>query len=182
MEWTSLAGSGLNFFEGWENTKSQRKEAELKRKSAEKQIGLLGQESLLVSNAYGQRKGIATDMFGNKMESLASKIGFNISDINRKSDFNASKSGLAFSGTVETSRNIGIDKTQTEGKFAAESLRDQLGRELMELDIWKSSEQNRIASEKEKLRGEISVYKEYEDQEYLGLPDWIHETLGWTPF
>ena len=182
MEWgTIISGgsAGLNFFEGWENTKSRRKEAGIKKASIAKQLEFLGEERSLVDKAYQGRKSIATDMFGNKMENLASRIGFQLVDTNRQFDFGAGRTGLSYSGTVETQRRSAIDQTRTEGKFGIRTLRDALGQELMELDIWRASEIGRIKSEATRLQAEHDVYGAIEKERYLGLPDWMHASASY---
>lgn len=166
---SAIAGLGLNLLEGAFGAAATRKQGRIMYKSYGEQLNLLGKEENLISNAYTSRVETAKDIYGNKMTSLAERVGLQTKGLNRQFDYAAGKTNMAFSGTVDASRNLEMDKLTNQFKETRQNLMDTLGKELSELDIWRQSEQGRVASEEAGLRAQRKVAKMQSNQHFLGI-------------
>lgn len=165
----AAAALGLNLLEGITNAGATRKQGRIMYKSYGEQLNLLGEEEGLVGKAYSSRVETAKDIYGNKMTSLAERVGLQTKGLNRQFDYAAGKTNMAFSGTVDASRNLEMDKLTNQFKETRQNLMDTLGKELSELGIWKESELGRIESERAGLEAQRKLAKMQKNSHYLGI-------------
>ena len=98
----ALVLGGLKIGESIFDASSDRAAARSNIKSIDEQIALMNKQKDELAFAYGQRKEMITDQFGNKIDFLTESTGRELGNIGERFDVAKSGSGLAFSGTLES--------------------------------------------------------------------------------
>ena len=74
---------GLSIYEGISGASSDRANARANIKSIDEQIALMNKQKDELAFAYGQRKEMITDQFGNKIDFLTESTGRELGEIGR---------------------------------------------------------------------------------------------------
>ena len=95
--------------------------------------------------------------------------GGKLEDIDYKYDVATSKTGLAFSGTVETGRERETDVLQSGYEFSRESLYDRLGASLLDIDMERADRFGQIESQITGLKGQRKTEEARSEDMFLGF-------------
>ena len=135
-------------------------QAQVSIESIDKMLENLARQKEELSKAYGTRKEIATDIYGNKVEDITYKARRGIQDVNKKFDFGMSKSDLAYSGTLYEGAREG--KQSIEHGFTSEKkgLENQLGQTLADIMITETKDYAGIENTMAQLEGQKDVLEE----------------------
>jgi len=138
---------GMNFAEGVTN-------ASASRSAARSQLKLLRGAESDIKEVATKKRGMAYDSFGNKMSTLSERVGLNLADTTRKYDYEAGRSGFAYSGTVETRRESDMGKIKTSAKESKDTLIDSLGQSLLSIGEQESQQLGQLAAQKAQLKAQ----------------------------
>jgi len=161
--------AGLSLFEGALNAGSARKAARAQMASIDNEITALNEQRTKLESAFTARRGIVRDMFGNKVNSLMDTVGNSLEDINADFESASRKSGLAFSGDLETRASEAGQRSKSQFKFNRNSLIDNLQSSMIELDVKETEQIGGINTRIESLRGERSIAEDQSKKRFLGI-------------
>ena len=147
------------------------KEAQSNVESIDKQIELLNQQKKLLQEGFASKRGLLRDQYGNLVEDVREKFALSTRELSKdlykmglKTDVARSRSGLAYSGTVETMSDIGrsdiyleSDKAKQQRKTSLQTLEDKLGMNLLDLTMSENLALNQIDVQMADLEGEKKV-------------------------
>lgn len=159
----------LNIWEGISGAVSARDAARANVTSIDEQIAMLNKQRRELATAFEQKKGIATEGYGRKEEYLRETTGERLGDIDYKYDVATSKTGLAFSGTVEYGRERETDILQSGYEFGRESLYDQLGASLLDIEMERADKFGQIDAQVAGLKAQRKVEDERTRDKFMGL-------------
>ena len=160
---------GMSFLEGIMGAGGARDQARTNMKSIDEQIDLLNKQREQLTLAYEQKKGITTESYAHKEGYLRETAGGKLEDIDYKYDVATSKTGLAFSGTVETGREREMDVLQSGYEFSRESLYDRLGASLLDIDMERADRFGQIESQITGLKGQRKTEEARSEDMFLGF-------------
>jgi hypothetical protein len=160
---------GVNMLEGITSAVSNRENARMNLTSIDEQIELLNKQRRELTKAYEEKKGIAKEKFGHKESYLRETTGDRFGDIENKYDVAASKTGLAFSGTVEYGRERETDVLKSGYEFTRENLYDQLGESLLNIEMEKTDKLGQIDAQGAGLLAQRKMYDEMSRDKFLGI-------------
>jgi len=163
MAYVAAAAAVYNVYESKKQDELYKQGLKADRALLLKQLEVLNEEQTLLGEVYGQRKGLITDMHGNKMDFARANYSESMIDIHNQGDKLVSGTGFEYSGTAEVERSIAMDKTNLDFKETRTNLVDDLGSALSELGIWKDTELGRIKGEKSLLSTQIKSTKQMEN-------------------
>ena len=160
---------GVSMLEGILGAGSARDVARANVTSIDEQIALLNKQRKELSTAFEQKKGIATEGYERKEEYLRETTGERLGDVDYKYDVAASKTDLAFSGTVERGREKETDVLQSGYEFGRESLYDQLGANLLNIEMEKADRFGQIESQIAGLTAQRRVEDARASDRFMGI-------------
>ena len=127
------------------------------RKQARTEIGLLRKQKAEFEGLYKQRRGYITDLYGNEVRSLTSKLQNTLYDIGTQKGSAERQSGLAYSGTINTMSNRATDVSGRDYDINRESLFTKLQSSLLESTMSERREIGAIESQIESLKGQFKM-------------------------
>ena len=160
---------GLSIYEGISGAGSQRESAKANIKSIDEQIALMNKQKDELAFAYGQRKEMITDQFGNKIDFLTESTSKELGEIGRGFDVASSKTGLAFSGTVESGRERTEESTRDAFGFRREGLYDMLGESLFDVEMQQMEKFGDIDLSIAGLQQQRKIEKQRSEEYFLGI-------------
>lgn len=137
------------------------------------QISSLGEAQSSLTDAYGQKKGLAADKYSEQLGQLSHSTGQSLYDISTQGSQAAGKTGLAKSGAVESS--IGKARGDVRDKFGFQQtgLESMLGESLMNIEEWYGSQSSELDTQMEGLK-----YQKKQAQSRTGLGGFAKSFLG----
>ena len=167
--WGAIAYVGLGFLDSAFSAGSARDEARANLTSIDEQIALLNKQRQQLATAYDQKKGIVTDQFGNKIKSFEFETGLEGFNIREGADRASSKTNLAYSGTVETTKERELDTLSSRYDTKRTSMYDALEESMFNIDMERTEKFAQIDSNITGLKAERRVQDERSREKFLGI-------------
>ena len=170
----AIAQIGLNTAETFLDEWSGNKQAKINIESIDEQMELLNKQKGDLQEGFQLKRGLLHDQYGNKVEDIREQFSLETRELSKdlykmgiKTDVARSRSGMAFSGTVETGANIGkddvymaSDKLKQQRKSGLQTLEDKLGMNMLDLTMNEKTSLNQIDIQLAGLEGEKKINEE----------------------
>lgn len=167
----AAAALGLNLVQGFDSAEQRYDQAQADIKSINKELKLINKQKNEYVNAFADQGRNIYDIAGNRIESLSNKIGLGFKENVFKTDNETSKSGLAFSGTVEQRSDLAKDVLNESFRSGRQSIMDDRAQALSTLNMQKTKLLNSLDLKQVELEGRKKVDKT--ENGFLGYKDWF---------
>ena len=159
-----LASLGLDIYSDWQSEQLSGDQAKMSIESIDKMLENLARQQEELRNAYGARKEIATDIYGNKVEDVTYKARRGLEGMGKQYGQGTSQTGLAYSGTLydkakEGEQGIKYDLTSKKRDFE-----NQLGQTLADITIKETSDMANIENTIAQLKGQRKIQQSIKDE------------------
>jgi len=173
--WAALINVGLNLFEGAKEDEMSYEQAQTQIKSIDEQLGLINKQKDEYQSAFSGQKDNIYDMAGNRLESLGKKIGLGFKENFFKTESEASKSGLAFSGTVKQRSDFGRDTLSESFRSGKQNIVDDREQSISKLNLEKTKLLNSLELRQADLEAQKAMYEQVEEVDWF---DRVVDPLG----
>lgn len=148
---------------------SQREQAKAGRESAEKQAKLLGLQKGQLTQSFAERGKLATDIYGNRMQDMASQVGQNLTDVQQAASGATSRAGFGYSGTIEQQREKGVSREKLSYETGKRELTGQHKQSMLGMAMEEKNLMSQIDVNMASLEGQINQYKAQENERFMGI-------------
>jgi len=147
---------------------------------AEEEVDILGNQISSIKDAqgsldvsYGQKKGLAADKYSEQLEQLSYGTGQSLYDISQQGSQATSRTGLARSGTVESSIARARGSVRDKFGFQKTGLESVLGESLMNIEEWYGGMSSDLSTQMEGLQ-----YQRKQARSRTGFGGFVKSFLG----
>jgi len=159
----------MSFLEGITGSSSARDQANRNMESIDEQIDLLNKQRQELATAYDQKKGIVKDQYETQSTYLREGTAMGLGDIEHKYDTAASKTDLAYSGTVEYGRGRETEGLNKGYEYKQQTLYDKLGENLLDVNLDMANKFGQIDSQISGLKSQRKSEQARSEEKFLGL-------------
>ena len=111
---------------------------------------------------------VASQEYDKGIRDLSAQTGMSIEDLNKNTQQQMQKSGMATSGTIEGISSTGWRRIQTQHESGAGGLMATLGKKMGDITEMYEAEKTRISGERKRFRREQDLAMEKSGSWYLG--------------
>ncbi len=159
-----LASLGLDIYSDWQSEQLSGDQAKMSIESIDKMLENLARQQEELRNAYGARKEIATDIYGNKVEDVTYKARRGLEGMGKQYRMGEAMTDMAFHGgfyekAKEGEQSIKYDLTSKKRDFE-----NQLGQTLADITIKETSDMANIENTIAQLKGQRKIQQSIKDE------------------
>lgn len=165
----AIAAGGLSLIQGISGASQERKMAELTAQSIQEEMRLLSEQREKLGEFYTQRRGLITDVYGNRVSNLMDAVGQTLQEQGIEADYRLGKTGLAYSGSVRTRDVLSRKKTVTDYSRRQGSLYDKMKSDILDTQMAESRDISSLDIRQANLEGQLDIAREQMDTKFLGI-------------
>ena len=165
----AAAGIGLSLWEGYAGSQYDKQQAQINMNSIQNQMGLLDEEKKQLSTDYQNKRGNVRDRFGNRMDTLMSRLSHTMLESGEQERGLMAQSGLAHSGTVKRKSDVVKKGITSASLYGQQGLGINLKSTMDDLHFDENRDLAQIDMERERLRGEYKTQQAMSEEKFLGI-------------
>lgn len=160
---------GVGLYEGITGSGKRRKQAKEQMKKTQEQMDALGKQRHELENIYNLEGRLLTDQYGNQVGNLRDKIGTRLFDLAQSENSAIAKSGLAYSGSIDSKSQLASQQQRKDFEIGSESLYDRLQKDQLGLTKSRAEDTANLDMRMAELEGQYAEYKQQSKSKFLGL-------------
>ena len=168
MAAAAAVGAGVSMYSAWKGGQQAEEQANYELRAAEQGLeSLRGASEGLESSAEAKRQAAQQD-YRMQVEQVSAQTGMRKEDLQKQTSQAIQQSGMASSGTIESSRSSMWDRIQASHEAGSKGLTANLGKAMGDIEGWYEGEKARLNSEAKRFENQKKLAEQQAGAGYLG--------------
>jgi len=164
----AVVGAGVSMYSAWKGGQEAEQQANYELRAAEEGLkSLQGASEGLESSAETKRQAAQQD-YRMQVEQVSAQTGMRKEDLQKQTSQAIQQSGMASSGTIESSRSSMWDRIQASHEAGSKGLTANLGKAMGDIEGWYEGEKARLNSEAKRFENQKKLAEQQAGAGYLG--------------
>ena len=164
----ALGSLAVGGYSAWKGGQTSRIESGAQAGAAQQGMEDAAMAEANLEKVRDSQTNVASQEYAKGIRDLSSQTGIGIEDLNRNTQQQMQKSGMATSGGVEGMSSTAWRRIQTQHESGAGGLMATLGKKMGDITEMYEAEKTRLSGESKRFQREYDLAKEKESSWYLG--------------